>query len=353
MRGPGIIARHLLLLLAALALAGCGSTGPQLIERDQINYSSALLVGEKRQLLLNILRMREGDIPSFIHVKQVVAGYERRYLGSVGSAISQDFVIVDNFLIRGEAAVADRPTYTLAPLQGAGYAKFLLRPLPAQELMALIATDVNLATAFRLVVARINNVPNEQLIETASGQPGTFNRIVRLLQNLRNDGLLQVEFEESNGREQIFLSLPPKSRDDRARRLIELLKLDPSKDRFEVTLRVSPRHRGEIAIWTRSFMQILSSIATSAFEERAVDAESDTLPSVFRWGAAVTFRVQSSGEPLPPDDAFVRVNHEGRWYWINDNDQPTKRAFSMLLLLSKILESGGGGGGAVLTIPAN
>ena len=341
------------MLLAVLSLAGCQSIGPQYIGQDQINYSSALLVGEKRQLLLNILRMREGDIPSFIQVKQVVAGYERRFLGSAGSSISDEFAIVDDFAVRGEASIADRPTYTLAPLQGADYAQFLLRPLPAQELMALIATDVNLATAFRLVVARINNVPNEQLVDTAGEQPGVFNQIVRLLQTLRNDGLLQVEFAESDGRERIFLSLPPKSRDERARRLIEYLGLDPSRDRFEVSLRVSQRHRGEIAIWTRSFMQILSSIATSALEERDVDKERDTLPSVFRWGAAVTFRVQSSGGLLPPGDAFVKVQHEGRWYWINDDDQPTKRAFSMLLLLSKILESSGDGGGAVLTIPTN
>lgn len=341
------------MLLAMLSVSGCQSIGPQYIGQDQINYSSALLVGEKRQLLLNILRMREGDIPSFIQVKQVVAGYERRFLGSAGSSISDEFAIVDDFAVRGEASIADRPTYTMAPLQGADYAQFLLRPLPAQELMALIATDVNLATAFRLVVARINNVPNEQLVDTAGEQPGVFNQIVRLLQILRNDGLLQVEFEESDGRERIFLSLPPKSRDKRARQLIEYLGLDPSRDRFEVSLRVSQRHSGEIAIWTRSFMQILSSIATSALEERAVDKEGDTLPSVFRWGAAVTFRVQSSGGLLPPGDVFVKVQHEGRWYWINDNDQPTKRAFSMLLLLSKILESSGGEGGAVLTIPTN
>lgn len=341
------------MLLAALALAGCGSVGPDRIERDQINYSSALLIGEKRQLLLNILRMREGDIPSFIQVKQVVAGYERRFLGSAGSVLSRDFVIVDDFALRGEASIADRPTYTLAPLQGADYAQFLLRPLPAQELMALIATDVNLATAFRLVVARINNVPNEQLVEGPRGQPGIFNQIVHLLQILRNNGLLQVEFEDSDGRERIFLSLPLKSRDDRARRLIKLLKLDPARERFEISLRVSPTHQGQIAIWTRSFMQILSSIANSALEERAEDTARDTLPSVFRWGAAVTFRVQSSGSPLPPADAFVRVQHKGRWYWIKDDDQPTKRAFSMLLLLSKVLESSGGDSGAVLTIPAN
>lgn len=345
--------RTLFLLLVALTISGCESIGPQLIERDQTNYSTALLVAEKRQLLLNILRMRDGDIPSFTKVTQVVAGYERRFAGSAGSSISNEFAIVDDFAVRGEASIADRPTYTLAPLQGADYAQFLLRPLPAQELMALIATDVNLSTAFRLVVARINSVPNERLVEAAGEQVGVFNQVVFLLQGLRNDGLLEVEFGERNGREQIFLYLPPKSRDERARLLMELLKVDPSRERFEVVLRVSPRNKGEIAIWTRSFMQILSSVATSAIEEKVVESKGDILPSVSRWGAAVTFRVHSSGDFIHPDNAFVRVQHNGRWYWISGNDQPTKRAFSMLLLLSKILESSGDDGGAVLTIPTN
>jgi hypothetical protein len=348
--------RCLFVPVLALLLSACQSAGPELFERDQINYASSLASAEKRQLLLNIVRLRYGDIPSFVQVKQIVAGYERRIVGSAGSVLDSNLDFVDDFAVRGEGSIADRPTATMEPLQGADYARFLLRPLPAEELMALVATDANIATAFGLVVARINNIPNAQVIDTVDRASTNFHRIVRVLQSLRNEGLLQIEFEPGNEGEQelIYLSLPIESRDERARLLINLLGVNPALERYEVVLRVTPRHSGEIAIWTRSFMQILSSIAASSILETDAEPGQTSLPSVFGRGAATDFKIETRSEFQPPPfTTFVRVNHEGRWFWIGKDDNATKRTFSMLLLLTKILERGDSGEGPVLTIPAN
>jgi len=49
----------------------------------------------------------------------------------------------------------------------------------------------------------------------------------------------------------------------------------------------------------------------------------------------------------------VRVEYGGRWYWIEEDARWTKRAFSMILLLTTILERDDVAPGTVLTIPAN
>lgn len=343
------------LLVAALSVlaAGCGSVGPGFVEDDQVNYSTALLAAEKRQLLLNIVRLRYGDIPSVMRVDQVVAGYERRFTGSIGSALDTDFDITDDFAIRGEGSIADRPTFTMNHLQGEEYARYMLRPLPPRELMALIATDASLPTAFGLAVAQINEVRNERVLSDGDETSFTFARVARLLQALRNEGLVQVEFEQpAEGRERVYLSLSREAEDERIERLTTLLDLDPTLGRYEIVLRARRRGTDEIAFWTRSFIQILTSVASSIPDIDPEEGEQRQLP-IFRQGAATEFRIETGRTVLPPVGSFVRVRYDGRWFWIDGADARTKRAFSLLLLLSQILEREDATGATILTIPTN
>ncbi len=352
-----------LLLLAVLT--ACESAGPAFIERDQIGYGSALLEAEKRQLLLNIVRLRYGDIPAVVRIDQIVAGYERRVLGSVGSTFASDFALTDDFAVRAEGSLADRPTFTIRPLQGADYARFMLRPIPPREVVGLIASGAHLFTAMGLTVERINGVPNNELLAGPEPPTGRFWRVVALMQELRNDGLVQIAFEPDPDRdtERVYISfidLPEAAPDPRAVALIELLGLDPDRDRFEVVLGVAPGDGGQIALWTRSLIEILSDIAftidgadATAATPRLVGQRRTGADGAADGGSDVGIDIRVRGGPLPPDDGFARVRYDGRWYWIEDEDVWTKRAFSMLLLITTILEREDRGAGAVLTIPAN
>lgn len=339
----------------ALLLAACQSAGPRLIERDQVNYTEALLEAEKRQLLLNIVRLSYGDLPSLVRVDQIVAGYERRIAGSIGSSLEADFDFTDDFAIRGEGSLADRPTYTIRPLQGAAYARFMLRPIPPRELVGLIAGGAHLHTALGLAVERINGVANTELVAGPEPASGEFWRIVALMQDLRNDGLVQIDFEPNGeGTERVYLSFVRAEgapRDERARNLIGLLGVDPAAERYEVVLAVAPRTDREIAIWTRSLIEILSDVSSGV--DSADDVSTLRLVGQGRPPPRTPLRIRVAGGPLAPDDPFVRARYQGRWYWIDADDAWTKRAFSMLLLITTILERDERGGGAVLTIPAN
>ena len=64
-----------LLLLPLLALTACESMGPGTVTRDRFDYAGAVGKSWKSQMLLNLVKIRYGDIPVFMDVGQVVAGY--------------------------------------------------------------------------------------------------------------------------------------------------------------------------------------------------------------------------------------------------------------------------------------
>jgi len=338
-------------------LAACQPVGPALIERDQVNYTAAILEAEKQQLLLNIVRLRYGDIPALVRIDQIVAGYERRFSASIGSSVEPDLDFTDDFAISGQGQISDRPTYTIKPLQGADYARFLLRPIPPRELVGLLAGGAHLYTALGLAVERINGIPNDELLAGPEPPSGRFWRTIALLQDLRNDGLVQIDFvpDGDGDGERVYLSFVGAEgapRDERAASLVELLALDPEAPRYEVVLGVAPRERDEIAIWTRSLIEILSDVA-NGIDRDADDPPRPRLVGQRREPPRPPLEISVAGGPLPPSDTFVRVEYGGRWYWIEDEARWTKRAFSMILLLTTILERDDVAPGTVLTIPAN
>ena len=63
-----------LIVLLCILLSGCIRFGAIALNFDQIDYSRAVAEGERAQTLLNIVRIRYGDTPTFVNATQVISG---------------------------------------------------------------------------------------------------------------------------------------------------------------------------------------------------------------------------------------------------------------------------------------
>ena len=70
------------ILLATLT--GCTTWGPKTVPGDAFNYSAAIAKSRNDQMLLNIGRVRYTQVPNFLTVSSVIAGYT--YQGGIGAS---------------------------------------------------------------------------------------------------------------------------------------------------------------------------------------------------------------------------------------------------------------------------
>jgi hypothetical protein len=142
-------------------------------------------------------------------------------------------------------------------------------------------------------------------------------------------------------------------RDPRAKRLLELLGLDPSRTSFPIRFGFGTGGTEEIRIYTRSLLEILNNLAAQievpggdvaegrTYATQTSPAELPLLPNL-----SVESRL------IEPLESFVAVDYRGTWYWIDDRNYYAKRVFSVLLLLLNLVDKSGSTQLPVITIPS-
>jgi len=72
----------------AVVASGCPrAIGPRTMVRDRAQYSESLSDSWKDQTLLNIVKLRYADPPTFVDVGSIVASYTLVQTASVGGAV--------------------------------------------------------------------------------------------------------------------------------------------------------------------------------------------------------------------------------------------------------------------------
>ena len=99
-------------VMMVVLISACTSIGPHTITRDRFDYSSAISDSWKRQMLLNIVKLRYSEPPMFMEVVSIINQYELSSQVSAGAAFNSGLFGKDVSNINGNARYADRPTIT-------------------------------------------------------------------------------------------------------------------------------------------------------------------------------------------------------------------------------------------------
>ncbi len=357
-------ARKLVAGVLATSIVGCSSVGPGTVARDRLDYTRSIGDSWKQQTLLNVVKLRYGDIPVFLEVGQVIAGYQIQ--GTIGAGFTGGNTtagIVGPFTASGTATGlgtwTDRPTVIYAPLTGVDFLKKLMTPIPPSAVLFLLQSDYSAEVVLPLVVDSVNGVRNES---RRFGRPADpqFARLVQLLRALQLSGDVQARIEpRKEGGEAGLLtfggSKEPQSAGERGE-LRRILQLDPQGHEFRVVYGGHAGKPDELDLMTRSMLQIMIELAANVrvpasdvAERKATPGrvDTDTTPPAERP------RLEILSGDTAPADAYAAVQYGGRWFWIADNDIQSKFTFASVMLLFSISDTGAKGAAPVVTVPAS
>lgn len=341
---------------SALLLTGCASIGPPTVVRDRYDYVAAISESWKRQMLLNLLKVRYADAPVFMDVTSVISAY------SLGADISVGGELAprgrgDTFAGVGAGSqYTDKPTITYQPLSGDKFARALMAPFPVAGILSLIQAGYPADLVLRLCVNSINGLENDfgGANSPRAGSPKFRELMIALRQSQRAGGA-GFRSKATKDKQSVVMFLRPSSGEAEppAHRIRELLGLDPMEREFTVVYGSFPEPDAEIAILTRSMLQVMIDLAsqidvpTADVAEGRVYSPERTVDQERHFPNLITVRTGAS----PPERAFVAIRYRDEWFWIDDRDQQSKRILSFLMVAFTLTEGAPTQAAPVVTIP--
>ena len=353
-------AKRLLRVSLVAALAGCTHIGPKTVVVDRFDYSTAIADSWKQQTLLNIVKLRYMDLPVFVDVASIVSGYSLQTGVNVGGTVSSEGAYQGNFVsVGGQAVYTDRPTITYVPLTGEKFQRGLLTPIDPKNIFFMIQAGYAADFVLGLTVESLNGVRNRSVTgSTAREADPEFLRVLQLLREVQAAGAfgMRVEEDKAKGATGVLFF----RRDDvpaeiqaRADELKRLLNLQAEQQRYVLTYSPVRGERNELAVNSRSILQILAAFASYVEVPEAHLQAHRALPAIasadqLDRGDAV--RVRSGAEK--PADAFAAVRYHDHWFWIDDGDLLTKRALTAVVYFFTLADTGSTERLPLVTIPA-
>jgi hypothetical protein len=339
-------------LLGGLALvAGCASVPPGRINADRMDYGQAIVESWKRQTLLNVVRLRYGDAPVFLDVASVINSYS--LTGKANAAASLPSATDPNvFSFGAEGTWSNTPTVTYQPLLGDRFTRSMLHPVPPTAVFQMLQAGWTAELVMTTVLNSINGLRNDSF--GGVGDPG-FSEVVEAITRIQRTGGLGVRVETRRDGSAVILVLrhaeADAARRDDLRRIRELLKLDDAATEVEITYGLLPRSNHEVAMLTRSMMEIMLNLGIGVDLPAAHVADGRALPWRDKAGAnEVPVEIHSG--PAAPANTYSAVPYRDSWYWIEDTDIRSKRTFTFLMILFSLAETGQPAAAPVVTVPS-
>lgn len=350
----------LAVFLLTFWLTGClyPRFGPQSIPRDRAAYSTSLSDSWKEETLLNIVKVRYLDPPVFIDVGSIVASYTLAQNATIGGTIEPGGS--SNATLGGSVALSNSPTITYTPLTGNAYIKGLVTSLPPELVFEAIQNGLPADSVLFSTFISINGLRNQRVsLEGITPADPDFHRVRALMRDIQVSGAVRLYLKENPNKEQTRIialrtnNIAPAVQAEIAE-LRRLLHLNMETTEFELTSAPLPSKDTEIAVQTRSIIELMKNMAAQVEVPPEDSAQHRAFPG-FETGHEVPgviplIRIRSSKQK--PDDAFVTIHYRNSWFRLDDNDLASKAVFAQLMELFTMIEAGSKQSLPVVTIPA-
>ncbi|MGH7122074.1 MAG: hypothetical protein ACREFP_24285 [Acetobacteraceae bacterium] len=170
--------------------------------RDRIDYATSIGKSWKEQTPLNPVTLRYGDVPVFLEVAQVIAGYQLQSTVGANFAVGNFTAgVVGPITVVGNASAGgtytDRPTVVYSPLTGVGFLKSLMTPIPPSAVLSVLQSGYDANRIMRITLTSINDLHNQSYTLKRPAQPG-FVRLAQLLRDGQLEGALQIRIGQPN-----------------------------------------------------------------------------------------------------------------------------------------------------------
>lgn len=370
---PFAFARRAALVCAcAIVLTGCATVGPSRLRADQVNYERALGDAKKREMLATIVGLRFGDSPSFVTVSQIIAAYN--FDASGGPTLNIGSGSLPNYAeATATVSYANHPTFTFTPVTGEAYASAYIRPLPSSLILPLADSGMPIDLLLRVAIQSVGDLQNAAPLGGANsdGSAGFF-ELLRALRNLQLAGELTFEYKDIDKVQHISLTLGGNATTEPARNKADidtvrrLLHLPATTNTYEI-VGASGTANGEkpsggtgntpraatMTMVTRSVLGILSNLGAQIDVPAEAITGGATKPTVRLVGGETRPTVVVHEGQSVPSDAYVAIEYESTWYWIERMDFDSKYAFTVVQNIIALAEATQDTKAPVVTIPAN
>jgi hypothetical protein len=338
--------KRILTMTLCIGLTSCSfcRVGPSNLVTDASQYNWAINQTTDSQLLLNIVRLRYGDNPTFLSVAVISSGYENKRSVGADLKLEQGDPIKWLLAPRGSRDYTEKPTTTFSVLSGQEFSKQMLSPLKLPVLALLNNVGWRIDRVMRTCIQRMNDVSNA---DTASGPTPTlapeykdFKELTDLFYKLEKERALYFFAEKVKGEDTpkfVLKIRKERGKPEELARLWELLDIDYGTEKMYLVPSHSEEHaNNEILVDLRSPAGILYFLSHGVHVPQAdqdrgiVRLTQDDNGYLFDWGQVMDDLMIIHSGPVDGESVFACTEYRGTHFFIRDQDITVKSTFSML-----------------------
>jgi hypothetical protein len=235
----------------------------------------------------------------------------------------------------------------------------MMTPLPPTSVMNLIQAGYPADLVLRFTVHVVNGLHNRFGGDfRARAADPEFYELLGHLRRIQVSGLIGLRVQRAGPEEAVVLSFRQR-RDPTVEAEIlaarKLLGLNPTATEYRIVYGAVAANDREVAMLTRSILEVLIdlssfiSVPAAHVDERRVGPTSADEEGP-QGRMMPLLRITNAMER--PDDAFAAVPYRGYWFWIDDRDLASKKAFTFLMFIFTLVETPSREAPPVVTIPA-